>query len=561
MSATLDRQAITLGESATLSLTFNGPGPQAAPTLPAIDSLEVAYVGPSTRMVVVNGQMSSSIAHIFRVTPQKPGEYKIPPITVTIGGQTLSSEPLTLKVGQPTAPTRESVNAGAEMAFMRLVLPRTEVYAGEIFEAELQLHLRQDVQDLPRMQLTAFPAEGFHVGNLVKSQTRQTQLGSALYRVVTWAVPIRALRQGQMTLGPVTAIAVVERAAPNRRRSFFDFGVFGGEQVQVSLATEPQSVTCLPLPAQGVPPGFNGAVGTYSLAATASPTNITVGDPIVIKVQISGRGVLENLALPEQSWSNFKTYPPTSKVETTDALGLQGTKTFEQTVVPASMDVKELPPLVFSFFDPAQKNYRTLTTPAIPLVVRPSGSLPTPAIARAQEQDQSPAPGIVHIKSRVGQLAQITPPLGVRPWFVALQAVPVLVWAGSLAWRRHREKLANNPRLRRKRQVFQIVEDGLVELRVLARENQSERFFATLFRLLQEQLGERLDLPASAITEALIDEHLVPRGAPQSVIHPLRELFEKCNLARYAPVSSSEELTALVPTFEAVVKEVRELEL
>jgi len=44
-----------------------------------------------------------------------------------------------------------------------------------------------------------------------------------------------------------------------------------------------------------------------------------------------------------------------------------------------------------------------------------------------------------------------------------------------------------------------------------------EAFFATLFRLLQEQLGERLELPASSITEAVIEEHLRPRGVPEPV--------------------------------------------
>jgi hypothetical protein len=248
-------------------------------------------------------------------------------------------------------------------------------------------------------------------------------------------------------------------------------------------------------------------------------------------------------------------------VETTDPLGLQGTKTFEQTVVPASPDIKELPPVTFSFFDPAQKNYRTLTHAAVPLVVRPSGSLPAPTMTRSPEPDQKASQDIVHIKPRLGHLAQITPPLPLRPWFLALQAVPVLGWSASLAWRRHREKLANNPRLRRKRHVFQIIENGVVELRRFARDNNSEQFFATLFRLLQEQLGERLDLPASAITEAVIDEQLVPRGTPENIVRALRELFEKCNLARYAPVSSSQELSALVPAFESVVKELRELKL
>jgi hypothetical protein len=73
-------------------------------------------------------------------------------------------------------------------------------------------------------------------------------------------------------------------------------------------------------------------------------------------------------------------------------------------------------------------------------------------------------------------------------------------------------------------------------LKKFAAENQPDEFFALLFRLLQEQLGERLDCPASAITENVIDEHPVLRGAPEPTLDALRELFQLCNQARYAPV-------------------------
>jgi len=109
--------------------------------------------------------------------------------------------------------------------------------------------------------------------------------------------------------------------------------------------------------------------------------------------------------------------------------------------------------------------------------------------------------------------------------------------------------------------VAQIVQEGIGTLRRLAAENRSDDFFATLFRLLQEQLGERLNVPASAITEAVIEENLRPRGAPESVIQPLHELFQTCNLARYAPIKSSQELAALVPKAEQVLKDLRELKL
>jgi len=91
----------------------------------------------------------------------------------------------------------------------------------------------------------------------------------------------------------------------------------------------------------------------------------------------------------------------------------------------------------------------------------------------------------------------------------------------------------------------------------LAAEKNSDEFFATLFRLLQEQLGERLDLPASAITEAVIDERLRPRGVNGETLASLHELFQTCNLARYAPIKSSQELAAIIPKLEAALNQLR----
>ena len=299
------------------------------------------------------------------------------------------------------------------------------------------------------------------------------------------------------------------------------------------------------------------------MTVSAGPTNVAAGDPVTVRVQISGRGALDSLALPEQSaWREFKTYPPTTKVDTTDALGLQGAKTFEQVVVPQSPDIKALPPVSFSFFDPDQKGYRTLTQPAVPLVVRPGGSAPAPTVAaatRAAPDNPPPAQDIVHIKPRLGTVAQIGPPLVLQPWFLALQAVPVLAWLSATVWRRRTEMLANNPRLRRRRQVAQLIRHGLLELRQFASDNKSDDFFVTLVRLLQEQLGERLDLPASAITEAVVEEHLRPRGVPEATLASLRELFQTCNLARYAPIKTSQELAAMIPKFEAILRELQGL--
>ena len=448
---------------------------------------------------------------------------------------------------------------------------------GEVMAVELQVYIRDGLangegilQEFERYGGSPLKAEGVSILKTAHAQRRRARVGNSNYGVATLVTSLSPVKTGSVKVDSMEVTLPLQIPLPNqRRRDPFDpFGMFNQMQVEerrVALSAEPETLTVLPLPKENIPASFNGAVGSFAMTLSAGPTNVAAGDPVTVRIQLSGRGAFDSLVLPEQSgWRDFKTYPPTSKVETTDALGLQGTKTFEQVVVPQNPEIKALPSVLFSFFDPDQKSYRTLTQPALPLIVRPGGSAPSPTVAaatRATPDSPPPTQDIVHIKPRLGTVAQITPPLVQQPWFLALQAVPVLAWLSAVLWRRRAELLANNPRLRRRRQVAQIIRQGLLELRRHAAENKSDDFFATLFRLLQEQLGERLDLPASAITEAVIEERLRPRGVPEETLAALRELFQTCNLARYAPIKSSEELAAVIPKFEAALRELQGLKL
>ncbi len=569
-TASLDRDTISLGDSATLSLTFEGGTPRSLPAPPDIPNLQIAGSGTSLSQSFVKGQSTSSITYNFTVSPRQPGEYTIPGFTAEVGTEKLSTPPLTLKVLKPSAPPPAAVNSGTQNAFLKLVLPKKEVYVGESIVAEIDLYLLSRVQNIAQFQPTGFPADGFSVGKMVQGQRRQVRVGNAVYTLIPLYCPLKAIKAGAITLGPFTARAVLELPSQGRggRGSIFDqFGFrdpFDVERESLALVTDAENIQLLPLPANDVPPQFNGAVGNYSMTVTAGPTNVATGDPITVKIQISGRGTLDSLTLPEQpGWNKFTTYPPTTKLDTVDQLGLQGTKTFEQIVVPQAPDIQTLPPVAFSFFDPEQKAYRTLSHAALPLVVRPAGASPAPmVVASTRGQDNAPSvQDIVPNKQRLGAVAQIGPPLLQQPWFLALQGAPLLAFFCALVWRRRADNLAHNPRLRRQRQVAQIVREGLDQLRQAATANNSDEFFATVFRLLQERLGERLDLPASAITEAVIDEQLRPRGVAESTLSPLQELFLTCNQARYAPVKSSQALSAIIPKVEAALRQLQALNL
>ena len=552
-TASLDRDSIAMGEQATLSLTFEGGQPSNV-SGSEIPGLQLKQVGHSSQTTSDSSGHSSFVTTILvEVTPSKVGDFIIPALTAEIDGKQFSTQPLKLTVTTPSAPSADVVNSGNQVAFLKLSFPKSKIYVGEPVVTRLDLYLRDEVQNFGNFQLTSSSVDGFNAGKVEEllNQRRRVQLGNRTFTIIPYVVPLTAVKTGGFTLGPFTANVVV--VLPN---GFF------GEQKQVPLVTESTKVEVLPLPAENKPANFTGAVGSFTMNATTGPTTVTVGDPITVRVQISGRGALDAVTLPApDAWQNFKTYPPTTKLENSDQFGFQGTKTFEQIVSPQNADVHELPALTFSFFNPDDGQYHTLTQPAVPLVVKAAGTSPMPVLAASKTavpENQTPQ-DILPIKENLDTLSQNKIPLVAQPVFLAAQSVPVLAFLAAFIWRRRTDNLANNPRLRRQRAVAQLIRDGLNDLKKFAGENQPDEFFALLFRLLQEQLGERLDCPASAITENVIEEHPVLRGAPKTALDGLRELFQLCNQARYAPVRGTSELNSVAAKFGQVVGALQEV--
>jgi BatD DUF11 like domain len=564
-TASLDRDTITLGETATLSLTFENGSPRKVPMPPDTPGLDVAYVTRSTQYTSINGQNSSTATYIFTLKPQRTGEFIIPSLTAYVDGQQMTSPALKLTVLAANAPTPADVNSGNQVAFMTFKLSKDKVYVGEALTGELRVFLRDDVQNAHNFQVTGVSANGFTMGtNWVQGTQDRIQIHNRVYTVVPFNIALTAAQAGSMSIGPVTATIVLTLPSSNGSDNGFFPGFFNpfGVRKQFSLTTDTLDVQALPVPTDNAPKNFNGAVGDYTMRVTAGPTNVAVGDPITVRVEISGRGDLDALTLPDQpDWQDFKIYPPTSKLDLSDRLGIEGKKTFEEIVSPDSTDVHQLPEFSFSFFDPDTKSFHTLTQPPLPLAVKPGGTVTAPVVASAQPTgaEAPPPPDIFPLKQQLGAPAEISLPLVTRPWFLAAQSVPVLAWLAAFVWRKRADNLANNPRLRRQRRVAQLVDEGLNELRRFAAENNPDEFFSALHHLLQEQLGERLDCPAFSITEAVIEEKLRPLGAPESTIAALHELFQTCDQARYAPIRGSRELAAVAAQFETVTRELRNL--
>jgi len=557
-TTSLDRDTVILGETVTLNFKFEGVQAGGLPQLPNIPGLQPTGGTSSgfNSTLGPDGKMQTIQTYAVPFVANRVGDIQIPGFNLELAGRKFSSAPLTLKVlrEDPNTPPAEF---GTNQVFIWIALPKQETFVGEILVAELRLYLRSEIGNISDLQIPQVTGEGYNAGRLNQSPQFQRRVGNATFNVVPFTFTLTPVKSGQLAIGPLNGTVVVHGGAR-------DFWGNYRQRAQVAFASEAQRLLAAPVPVEGAPANFSGAVGNYTMTVSVGPTNVATGDPITVRVQIAGRGALDAVALPGQTaWADFKSYPPSAKVELTDQLGLQGTKTFEQIISPENADIQELPAFSFSFFDPETKTFRTLTHPATKLTVRPGGVVVAPSVAVGSlNNPNAPLPqpvDIVPIKQRLGPISETARPLLAQPVFLAVQSVPVIAFLAAFVWRKRTDSLANNPRLRRQRQVEHTLRTGLEKLRTHAAQNQSDEFFAGVMRLLQERLGERLDCPASAITEAVIDDKLRPRGLPDSMLDELHELFQACNQARYAPVRSAQELGAVIPKLEHALRKLAEV--
>ena len=126
-------------------------------------------------------------------------------------------------------------------------------------------------------------------------------------------------------------------------------------------------IEVLPLPEEGRPADFGGAIGQWKLDVTAKPTDVAVGDPITVTIKVSGNGNIDTVPMPKLGpLDGFKTYDPTTKT-TKDDLNTTGERVMQQVLIAKSTDVKELPEVRLVYFNPE-------FAPTRPLSSRPSNS-------------------------------------------------------------------------------------------------------------------------------------------------------------------------------------------
>ena len=548
-TAEVDQNKVALGSSAQWTLTVTGAQDVPDPQIPAVDGLDIRYLGPATRISIVNGQYSSKKSWMYSVLPTKVGSFTIPSVQIHAGGQTYTTQPVTIDVvdegsgiPSPVSPGGGASASLADKIFLVLRLAKEKVYVNERLPIKILLFIA-DV-GVADVRFPELKQPGVDVEKFGQPQQYEQVVSGIRYHIAEFNANIYPTRAGEMTIGPATLECniVTKPAGGNSPLggNVFDDDFFNSffdryEKRPLTLPSKTSALTVLPLPEENRPAGFSGAVGEFGLDVAVGPTEVNVGDPITVKVKVSGDGNSRTVEPPVFTKAEyFKVYDPQIKEE-------DGSKRSEQVLIPESDQVTEVPALLFSFFDPALQRYQTITKGPFPVAVqRPKGdqaplTVPSPG-GSAATTVAPPVVGqdIVFIKESPGDFYVIGERFYRTVPFYFVVIVFLGGWGMLYAFYRRTHKIATDVVYARRLRAPREARRGLQEARRLQGFEDAQKFYDVLFRTLQGYLGNKLHLSAGALTLETIKTRLSGR-VDAKCLEEIQQAFEECDAIRYAP--------------------------
>jgi len=547
VTASFDRGIVESGETVRFNVTLEGEQPTEVPKLPSLPLVQaIQYLGPRQMTQIINGVSSFQVVFQFQLQTRGQGELTMPSLAVTTRGGAFQTPSVSCRITPK--------EAKGERVSLKLVTPRDECYVGETLPYDLQLYSSVNLNQIapPKMSF-----DGFVTGQEVPPSNTQTVRDGQAFIVLSYRQTATPTKEGLLSLGPATQEYVLE---VNRgRRAELEKGIAEAPARQIRVK---------PLPVEGRPAGFSGAIGRFSVRTSVSRTNVAAGEAITVKWSVYGRGSFNSVQSPQLSLSDgLKTYPGTNGFTAEDPLGLAGTKTFESMVILESPSIKALTFEPYSFFDPDTGRYSTVTPRPIAVTVRPesgtSASTPTPPAVSVAPTSRFPdrRDELMSLSLRGGRRVPAELPWARQPLWLILAVLPLLGLGSLEGWRRWRELQQRRLQPTQASRMREAVRSQQAAMRAAAQGGRSEEFFAALDALLRVRCALILGLPSGdAITAQVIDEALVPKGLKAESAETLRGLFASVDAAKFSSAAESTELTQLQAQADATLEALQALE-
>ena len=588
VAAQLGSAQVHLGESVRYRVVLKNVEDSIRPVLNGFDDFEVAYLGErsssSRSITIINGRRTDNVTvtwhYDYDLTPTRAGTLTIPAPVVQIDGNDHTGNTLAIRV---IAPQQQDI------AIPVITVSPVSVYPTQPFTVTLTIAVKELPREFGEMspievlhQLSVVPPElsvpWFDDDRVPNGLTPRESLNEALQSALQRRRGgFRINNIGQQSVfslfGSQAAQFHPEPESVRRadddgnqadyleyafERSFFSdtpgelrFGPVSLKGVfvtglrdnkatvdEVYAIATPTTVTVIPIPTQGRPDTWIGAVGEFRFDAQLNPTEAHVGQPLTLILTLTGSGTLDQAFAPDLTQHadisrNFRVYDGTEETK-------GNTRQFTYSLRPSNADLDSLPPIAVSWFDVERGCYVTVQSERIPLRIMQSDALASGEILLAPGgQGSQPA----NQKRTDGIFANDTDLRSVRNesvypfrWVSAWMGIVVASVITSLTVRRVRRRREDAGLMRRRSAAAR----ARARLRAAVERGRTDReSHADEIRLAVTGLVAAVrDEPEDALAARDVHRLLLQLEVPTDLSDRVYGLLERCDAARYGTLGN-----------------------
>ena len=590
------KQAVVVGETFTLVYSLNAQGSGfRGPNIQGFDMLSGPNTSTSSSIRMVNGSTTMSITYTFTYLLQanREGTFEIPAASVNVNGKQIASNTLTIKVlknsnaaGSQNQGSGNQNRGGSSVGaatinsndvYVKAFSSNSNPLQGEGIVVTYKIFTKVPIAQINISKLSSF--SGFWSQNLMKEndklqQSTQVIDGEQYIVADIRKIALFPLKSGRLVIEPLELACVAQVKKQSKTRTgdpFFDdffndsFFNSGVANVEKSLKSNPIVITVNPLPEQGKPSDFSGAVGNFTFHSEVDKTRLKTNEAVTLKCTISGRGNIQlidkmNVSFPP----DFESYDPkiNSDIQTT-ASGISGSQTFEYLLIPRKPGTFTIKPITFSYFDLDKKRYVTLTSPQFSLDVDKGSGESAGVMTYSganKEEIKYIGSDIRHIKDNNIRLVKAGSSFFGSPGFWMLLVVPLVLFLVFLILWRKLAARRSDTILMKNRKATKVARKRLQKAEEFKKAGHQENFYIAISQSLWGYLSDKFSIPMAELSITSVHEALVYKNVSETIISQFIETLNNTEFARFAPGEKTVNMERIYnEALEIIAKMEREL--
>ncbi|WP_024769721.1 BatD family protein [Aquimarina macrocephali] len=494
----------------------------------------------------VNGKRSYAKTFSYFLEPTRRGQFTIKQATIEIDGQTYKTLPIRVEVTGAVDKPKDGNDTdfvASENLHLIAEVSKSDPYLNEAITVVYKLYVSPRIsvsnwRELDSPKYSDFWSQAIDMKQL-KIENGEYK-GEPYRYVVLRKTVLYPQKTGKLNIEPLTLTVSVD--VPTKRRD-----IFGGRlytTVNKTVAAGNRIIEAKPLPIQGKPDDFSGAVGDFDFKVTTNKAELDATESLDAKVLVTGNGNLKLFDLPKLNVPNgLEQYEPQHNERVrTNLTGMGGNISDTYTLVPQYKGKYPIPSISFSYFDLKTETYKRITSDEIvvnvkngpdggdTVVTSESGGTNKKLVTQVGNQFRflklnaglQPIKKEYFFKSTVYWLSLTAP----------LLAIPLFLFFGKKRQERLSDVSGN-----RVRKADKLARKYLSE----AKKNlgNQKEFYIAMERALHNYLKAKLHIQTSDMSKERIQRLLKERDVEDAISIEFIALLESCEFARYTPSSTS----------------------